>query len=195
MRELIKQLVKIVAETMPILEPIFEFGSLQVPGQEGFADLRPFFPNKEFVGCDISEGPGVDRILNLHHIRLPSESVGSVLICDTLEHVEFCRKAIEEVHRILRPNGLLVITSVMNFHIHEYPHDYWRFTPEGFKSLLKPFAYSFVDSVGDERFPHTVVGIAFKGLPPNDSVDEFMKRFKAWKMYWNTPPQNRWEGN
>lgn len=62
---LVKQFVKIVAETMPITEPIFEFGSLQVSGQEGFADLRPLFPNKEYVGCDIREGPGVDHRLVL----------------------------------------------------------------------------------------------------------------------------------
>lgn len=50
MRESIKQFVKVVADTLPILEPIYEFGSLQVPGQESFADLRPFFPSKEYVG-------------------------------------------------------------------------------------------------------------------------------------------------
>jgi hypothetical protein len=38
MRESIKEFVKICAETLPIIEPIYEFGSLQVPGQEGFAD-------------------------------------------------------------------------------------------------------------------------------------------------------------
>ena len=43
MRESIKQYVETVAETMPIAEPIYEFGSLQVPGQEGFANLRPLF--------------------------------------------------------------------------------------------------------------------------------------------------------
>lgn len=52
---LVKEFVKIVAETMPITEPFFEFGSLQVAGQEDFADLRPFFPNREYVGCDIRE--------------------------------------------------------------------------------------------------------------------------------------------
>ena len=57
MRESIKEFVKIVSETLPIPEPIFEFGSLQVPGQEGFADLRPIFPNKKYIGCDIREGP------------------------------------------------------------------------------------------------------------------------------------------
>ena len=80
MRELIKQFVKICSETLPISDPIYEFGFLQVAGQEGFADLRPIFQVRKYIGCDMRRGPGVDRILNLHHIELPSESAGTVLI-------------------------------------------------------------------------------------------------------------------
>jgi SAM-dependent methyltransferase len=155
MRESIKKLVKIVAETLPITEPIVEFGSLQVPGQEKFADLPPFFPNKEYIGCDMQPGPGVDRIANLHNIAMPTESIGTILVVDTLEHVEYPRKALEQVYRVLKPDGIALITSVMNFPIHDYPNDYWRFTPEGFKSLLKNFSYSFVDAVGPSGF-HTL---------------------------------------
>src|SRR3990172_11260268 len=108
MRDSIRQFVRLVAETLPVPEPIFEFGAFQVPSQVGFADLRPLFPGKEYVGCDMREGPGVDRILNLHRIDLPSESVGTVLVLDTLEHVEYCREAVAEIHRILRPDGLVV---------------------------------------------------------------------------------------
>lgn len=78
--ESITHFVKIGAETLPISESICEFDSLQVPEQEGFADLRPLFPGKKYVGADMRKGPGVDIILNLHKINLPSESVGTVLI-------------------------------------------------------------------------------------------------------------------
>lgn len=193
MRESIKQFVKICAETLPIPEPIYEFGSLQVPEQEGFADLRPLFPGKKYVGADMREGPGVDVIFNLHHINLPSESVGTVLILDTLEHVEFPRKAFEEVHRILKPNGILIISSVMNFPIHDYPYDYWRFTPEGFRSLLKPFTSSFVDFAGESDFPHTVVGLGFKGSVSENVVGEFTRRFKHWKAYWSRSSVSSWK--
>lgn len=162
MRESIRQFVRICAETLPISEPVYEFGSLQVPGQEGFANLRPLFSGKKYVGADMRQGPGVDLILNLHDIKIPSESVGTVIIMDTLEHVEFPRKAIEEVHRILKPNGTLIISSVMKFPIHDYPYDYWRFTPEAFKSLLRPFNSRFVDFAGESVFPHTIVGIGIK---------------------------------
>jgi SAM-dependent methyltransferase len=184
MRESIKEFVKIVAETLPVLEPIYEFGSLQVAGQEGFADLRPVFAGKEYVGCDMREGAGVDKILNLHDIDLPSETVGTVLILDTLEHVEFVRRAIEETHRILKADGILVISSVMNFPIHDFPYDYWRFTPEGFKSLLKPFNSCFVDFAGDKLFPHTVVGVGFKGSVPKERMDDFLAKCADWKRRW-----------
>jgi hypothetical protein len=44
-----------------------------------------------------------------------------------------------------------------------YPYDYWRFTPEAFRSLLKPFKGVYVGSQGSRSFPHTVVGVGFKG--------------------------------
>jgi len=193
MRESIKEFVKIVADTLPIPEPIYEFGSLQVPGQESFADLRPIFGGKEYVGCDMQEGPGVDRILNLHNVDLPSEAVGTALILDTLEHVEFVRKAIEEAYRILKSNGIIIISSVMNFPIHDYPYDYWRFTPESFKSLLKIFGSCFVDFAGDEKFPHTVVGLGFKGESPKNQIDNFMMKLEDWKKQWHEPAGRSWE--
>lgn len=195
MRESIKQFVKICAETLPISEPIYEFGSLQVHGQEGFADLRTLFPRKKYIGADMREGSGVDVVLNLHHIDLSSESVGTVLILDTLEHVEFPRKAIEEVYRILKPAGILIISSVMNFPIHDYPYDYWRYTPEAFKSLLKPFTFSFVDLAGESSFPHTVVGIGFKASISENVMREFKIKLKHWKeeAYWINPSESGWK--
>jgi SAM-dependent methyltransferase len=174
------------AETLPISEPIYEFGALQVrgPRQEGFADLRPFFPGKKYIGADMREGPGVDVILNLHNIELPSESVGTVLMMDTLEHVEFPRKAIGEVYRILTSEGILIMSSLMYFPIHGYPQDFWRFTPEAFKSLLKPFTLSVSDSVGDTLLPHTIVGVGFKGSIAKNVMDEFLLRLKHWKTQW-----------
>ena len=163
MRQAVKDFALISARILPIAEPIYEFGSLRVPGQETFADLRPLFPGKEYVGADMRKGLGVDQILNVHDIDLPDDSVGTILCLDTLEHVEYPHRAMQEIYRVLKPDGIAVISSVMCFRIHDYPHDYWRFTPEAFKSLLKPFASTFVSFAGVETFPHTVVGIGFKG--------------------------------
>jgi len=179
MRKLIKSFVEILADELPA--PIYEFGSYQVEGQEGFADLRVFFPGKKYVGCDMRHGKGVDIVMNIHEIDLPDSVAGTVLIFDTLEHVEFCRKAMSEVYRILKPGGMVVVSSVMKFRIHDYPNDYWRFTPEGFKSLLREFSYSLVDSVGEAAFPHTVVGVGVKGDLPEERIRSLADKMARWE--------------
>jgi len=179
MRRSVKDFVSIVAARLPIQEPIYEFGSLQVPGQEGFADLRGLFPGRDYVGCDMRPGPGVDRILDLHHIDLPAESVGTVLCLDTLEHVEYPREALDGIYRILKPGGMAVISSVAYFPVHDHPNDYWRFTPEAFTSLLKPFPHSFVGHAGNQFFPDPVVGIGFKKESP--CLAGFEPEFLRWQ--------------
>jgi SAM-dependent methyltransferase len=187
MRESIKQFVQLSAETLPVVEPVYEFGAIQVPGQEEFANLRPFFPGKEYVGTDMFKGPGVDVVLNLHEIDLPEDSIGTALVLDTLEHVEFPRKAMEEVFRVLKPDGIAVISSCMNFPIHGYPYDYWRFTPEAFKSLLRPFASSFAEMAGDQKFPEIIVGVGFKGAVSDEVMAGFLSRAEPWKKRWSRP--------
>ena len=52
--------------------------------------------------------------------------------------------------------------------IHDSPNDYWRFTPYAFDNLLVKFSYRHVISLGQHYFPHTVIGVGFKGEPPTD---------------------------
>lgn len=187
MRKQIYQFVQIAVETLPLPDPICEFGALQVPGQEGFADLRPLFPGRKYLGSDMRPGPGVECLLDLHHLALADETVGTALILETLEHVEFCHQAMDEVYRVLRPGGIVFISSMMNFPIHNYPEDYWRFTPAGFHSLLRRFPQSFVDAVGERDTPHTLVGVGCKGEVPRSDWQRFCERMRAWHRYWNHP--------
>lgn len=184
MRESIREFVAICAEVLPVTEPIYEFGSYQVEGQIGFADLRPLFPNMRYVGTDYRAGPGVDVVLDLHEIDLPAETVGTAIAVDTLEHVEYPHRAVEELYRVLGPRGILILSSVMNFPIHDYPYDYWRFSPEAFRSLLRLFPFSHVDFVGEEDFPQTVVGIGAKRAIRAGAFRKFKERVEAWKDAW-----------
>ncbi|MCF7799366.1 class I SAM-dependent methyltransferase [Candidatus Woesearchaeota archaeon] len=190
MRKIVKEYVGITSKILPFKEPIYEFGALKVPGQEKKADLRPFFKGKEYIGTDMRKGPGVDKILNLHKLDLPKNSVGSAIVMDTLEHVEYPGKAMEEVYRVLKPGGTVIISSVMNFPIHGYPYDYYRFTPEAFRSILKPFETIIVESAGESNFPHTVVGIGVKGKLTTNQKKELKIKLTKWKKYWSSMCRN-----
>ena len=175
------EFVKVCAASLPLAEPVYEFGSRWVRGG-GAADMRPFFPGKKFVGTDLRVGRGVDIILDLHQIDLPTDSVGTALLLDTLEHVEYPRRAMDELHRVLKPEGLLILTTVFRFQIHSRP-DYWRFTPKGLLSLLTPFEAVDVYALGDVTDPHTVAAVAGKTDSFNRAA--LARDLTAWKERWH----------
>lgn len=163
MRTTLFSLLNSIAKTGGLSAPVYEFGAYRVPGQEHRASVRDFFPSVPFVGCDMRAGPGVDRVENLHNLTLPDESIQTALLFDTIEHVREPWRAMAEIHRCLRPNGIVVMTSPMFFPIHAYPDDYWRFTDSGFASLLQAFNIISIESCGLKKLPHSIVGIAAKG--------------------------------
>ena len=181
MRKAVRRFAEVVSQTLPIMEPIYEFGACQVPGSEKVADIRSLFKQREYYGCDIAEGAGVDRIMDIQDIHLPDETVGAVLCFETLEHVQHPWIAMQEVHRILKPGGMVVLSVPMNLLLHAYPADYWRFTTQGVRILLTPFENSWVGYGGVRDFPHTVVGIGFKGASPE--MADFVQGYRYWQSH------------
>jgi SAM-dependent methyltransferase len=163
MRPAVLEFARDVAEQLPIAEPLVELGARAAEGQEEVADLRAVFGASEHIGCDLQEGPGVDRIEDVHHLTFADDSVGTIICLETLEHVADPLRAVQEMHRVLQPGGVLAISSLMFFPIHAHPWDYWRFTPEGFDLLLQPFESRYVAAQGWSLMPEGVFGIAVKG--------------------------------
>jgi SAM-dependent methyltransferase len=176
-RDHVKQIIELISRRIELPEPIVELGALQVESQVGYADLRPFFPGKRYIGCDFREGLGVDRIEDPEvGLSFDDGTVGSLISCDTLEHIFDVFKTVREIKRVLAADGILVLASVMYWPIHAYPSDYWRFTPECFRRLLGEFADALVVSLGDSMFPHTVLGIARKEHMFPDSFRQRIER-------------------
>jgi SAM-dependent methyltransferase len=97
-----------------------------------------------------------------------NESIGLVLNLESLEHLPAPQKAIDEIHRVLRPNGLLILTTVMHFKIHRAPKDYWRFTPDGIELLLNRFKILDCTLEGDAKRPKGIWGTAQKTSQPGE---------------------------
>jgi SAM-dependent methyltransferase len=182
-QQLIVEFVAELDRVLELPEPIVEFGSLQVePGQPN--DLRELFSGRDFLGTDMRPGPGVDRVEDLRSLTFADGVVGTALCLDTLEHCADPLAACRELHRVLRPGGVCVLSSVMLFPVHGYPHDYWRFTPEGLRLLLEGFDDVWATGIGHPELPMQVVAVAARerslGLA-DDSLRTLMEAQRQWR--------------
>jgi len=80
---------------------------------------------------------------------IPEESYDVVILDQVLEHVENPMKAIKEVRRILRSGGTFIGTTPFLIYVHPVPKDYWRFTEDGLRVLLKEFSSVEIHSWGN----------------------------------------------
>ncbi len=103
-------------------------------GAWGGQEYGRFFPNK--IGVDIREGKGVDLVADVYQLPFKNDEFDTVLCVAILEHLEYPRKAISEMHRVLKSGGIILISVPFMFPIHDAPNDYWRFTKYGLKKLF-----------------------------------------------------------
>src|SRR5690606_24647915 len=73
--------------------------------------------------------------------------------------------------RILRPGGLFLITTPLNFRIHAYPDDYWRMTPSCLRRMMGPYEGRIIGSQGVSAFPHSVMALGVKTPAPSDFAE------------------------
>ena len=156
--------------------PVLEIGSRQVQGAAA-GDLRAVFEGKEYVGCDAAPGVGVDRVEDIEALSFPDGWAGTVLCLNVLEHVWGFRRGVEEIRRVAAPGGVALLTVPFEFHIHNYPEDYWRFTPRALERLLDGFAGAVVGWQGYERSPGLVFALGMKTR--RDDLDALAGRWRA----------------
>lgn len=166
MNQFLHGVARAVFEAFDLPGPVLEVGSYQVEGETGLSDLRRYFPGKPYTGLDMRAGPGVDVVANVEELPWPDGHFGTVLALSTFEHVQRFWRGLDEVYRVLRPDGALLIACPFHFHIHAYPNDYWRFTPEALKLLLERYPSKLVGWHGPPRRPGNVWALAFREARP-----------------------------
>jgi SAM-dependent methyltransferase len=162
MNPFIRGMVRAVAETFDLPGPVLEVGSYQPDGPDGLTDLRPLFPGRRYTGIDVRPGPGVDDIADVEALPYADASFGTVLALETFEHVAHFWRGFAEVRRVLRPDGVLLVSSPFYFHIHLHPNDYWRFTPEALRLLLFDYPSKIIGTHGPRTRPTGVWSVAFR---------------------------------
>lgn len=183
MNQFLHGVIRAIAESFHLPEPILELGSYQVEGQTDLINLRGLFPGRAYTGVDFRAGPGVDCVANVEALPQKSASVGTVIALSTFEHVQRFWVGFEEAARVLRPDGVLIVASPFYFHVHAYPNDYWRFTPEALDFLLERYPLRILGWHGPERRMANAWAVAFgeqARLPTAGDLARYRALLKAY---------------
>jgi SAM-dependent methyltransferase len=126
-------------------------------------DYRPYFPN----AFAVTKRPDVpaDMHVDLYYrdlSKLESESYEMIVCTGLLEHVPEPQLLIDELRRILKPGGKLVLSASAVFSFHECPDNYFHFTPYGMRLLLKDF--SKIEMVRGASQPFETIGILLQRI-------------------------------
>jgi SAM-dependent methyltransferase len=91
------------------------------------------------LAFDIYASPSTQFIADAHRIPLASGSVDAVVVPAVLEHVLDPARVVAEIHRVLRPGGLVYAETPFLQPVHAGPYDFTRFTSSGHRYLFRSF--------------------------------------------------------
>ena len=69
----------------------------------------------------------------------PETRYDVIVMIEVLEHIRQPFEAIDNIHRLLKPGGRLVLSTPFLFPLHDRPMDFFRYTRYGLQELLKKF--------------------------------------------------------
>jgi SAM-dependent methyltransferase len=121
--------------------------------------LRP----RSYLGVDIEPGPGVDEVCPAEELasRYGDASFDLVVCTEVLEHVENWRTVVSNLKQVLRPSGVLLVTTrSRGFPYHGFPHDHWRYEPGDMRAIFSDLEIAALE---DDR---SAPGVLMKALKP-----------------------------
>jgi SAM-dependent methyltransferase len=104
---------------------------------------------KNYMGADLSDNPQIEIKLDPNgRLQYDDSKANVVLSTQVLEHVDDPNLYLKEAHRVLKHDGLLLLTTHGYWMYHPDPYDYWRWTSAGLKKVVEMNGFEVVDFRG-----------------------------------------------
>ncbi|GAC1539128.1 MAG: hypothetical protein NVS2B7_10680 [Herpetosiphon sp.] len=97
------------------------------------------FPAIKLVETDVSWGPRTTLMSDAHDIPFTEATFDGVIVQAVLQHVVDPYRCVEEIHRVLRPDGLVYAETPFMQQVHGGKYDFTRFTHLGHRRLFRRF--------------------------------------------------------
>jgi SAM-dependent methyltransferase len=147
-RSAVSAYMREVAGQIPLNYRVLDAGA-------GDSQYRSLFAGRYYVGVDAAVGKGVhyaglDVLSNLEALPFADRTFDAALCMNVLEHVRHPDICLRQIHRVLKPEGVVYLMVPLFAREHQLPHDYYRYTSYGISYLLERsgFTVEYVRPVG-----------------------------------------------
>jgi SAM-dependent methyltransferase len=110
----------------------------------GFHDLAMRYArlmaSQEYIGLEITAEASPAVVGDALQLPFADATMDGVLMVSVLEHLCDPIRAVDQVYRVLKPGGIFFSYAPFYHPYHGSPHDYFRFTLEGYRYLLRHFS-------------------------------------------------------
>lgn len=93
--------------------------------------------NATWIILDIEKSFHPAVLGDAHNLPFKDCAFDCVKCTELLEHVENPERVVEDITRVLKPSGTLILSMPFNFPIHADPYDFQRFTNYKLKKILE----------------------------------------------------------
>ncbi len=123
----------------------------------------------------------IDIVQDLNQpLQIEDNQFDTALLSDVLEHIREPQKLINEVFRILKPGGKLILNVPFMYWLHEDPYDYFRFTSYGLVYLLKSSGFEIVKLEEYGGAPEIIADIFAKNIKKIPLLGKPLALFSQW---------------
>jgi len=117
------------------------------------------FSNK--VNLDIRSGPQVDVVGDAHALPFDEATFDCIICAEVLEHLHTPTQAIDEMYRVLKPGGRIILTTRFMFPQHGATGDYFRFSIPALQHLFRAWDMEHIER---ESRPFGMLGILLQRI-------------------------------
>lgn len=140
-----------------------------------FKRYADYFNCSKYITLDINANSHADIIGSAEKIPLASESVDSIICTQVLGDIKEPEKALKEFYRLLRPNGVILLTESLINQVHDEPNDFWRFTSFSLDYLFKKTGFKIISIDQRGGFFSSIAQLKIRYL---------IDRFDLYKHWW-----------
>jgi SAM-dependent methyltransferase len=112
---------------------------LDLGAKDGRGKQASAAPKVQYIAADLCYSQGIDLLADAHALPLETGSIDAVFCVSVLMYCRNPFRVVDEIFRVLKPGGLIYLSTAFVYRVAPDPDDYCRFSATGLIHLCESF--------------------------------------------------------